>query len=111
MLGDGECMSGLVLTFHILVSILLVAAILLQPGSKGRGGLGSAYGGGSSGAFGPQGATPFLAKATYWLAAGFLTTSFIIELLIVKSNQSVLDTKPSISTPVSPNPVENNPPR
>ncbi len=104
-------MSGLILTFHILVSILLVACILLQPGSKGRGGLGSAYGGGSSGAFGPQGATPFLAKATYWLAAGFLTTSFVIELLIVKSNQSVLDTKPSLSTPAPSNIPTNTPSR
>ncbi|GDX12417.1 hypothetical protein LBMAG01_02810 [Acidobacteriota bacterium] len=104
-------MSGLILTFHILVSVLLVSAILLQPGSKGRGGLGSAYGGGSSGAFGPQGATPFLAKATYWLAAGFLTTSFIIELLIVRSNQSVLDTKPAIITPAPTDTPQNNPSR
>ncbi|HCG37371.1 MAG: preprotein translocase subunit SecG [Holophagaceae bacterium] len=102
-------MSGLVLTFHILVSVLLVAAILLQPGSKGRGGLGSAYGGGSSGAFGPQGATPFLAKATYWLAGGFLATSFIIELLIVKSNKSVLDAKPAISIPAPTDAPKNTP--
>lgn len=98
-------MSGLVLTFHIVVSVLLIIAILLQPGAKGRGGLGSAMGGGSSSAFGPKGATPFLAKSTYWLAAGFLATSLIIEILIIRSNQSILDkisTPPQSSAPTLP---------
>ncbi len=95
-------MNGLVLTLHILVCVLLVGAVLLQPGSKG-GGLGATFGGGGANtAFGAQGAAPFLAKATYWLAAGFFLTSLVIEILIVKSNRSVLDklgSKPAASAP------------
>jgi preprotein translocase subunit SecG len=102
-------MNGLVLTLHIIVSVLLIGGILLQPGTKG-GGLGASFGGGgANSAFGAQGATPFLAKATYWLAAGFMATSIIIELLIVNQNKSVLDkAKPAApatnSAPVVPTP-------
>ena len=95
-------MTGLLLTLHILVSVLLVGGILLQPGSKG-GGLGATFGGGANTAFGAQGAAPFLAKATYWLAAGFFLTSLVIEISIVKEKRSVLDkldaAKPAASAP------------
>ena len=48
-------MSGFLLTLHVIVSILLVAVILLQPGAKG-GGLGASFGGGgANSAFGAQG--------------------------------------------------------
>ena len=84
-------MSGLLLTLHVIVSLLLIGVILLQPGSKG-GGLGATFGGGgANSAFGAKGAAPFLAKFTYWLAAGFMVTSLVIEVLIVKQNRSVLD--------------------
>ena len=84
-------MSGLLLTLHVIVSLLLIGVVLLQPGSKG-GGLGATFGGGgANSAFGAQGAAPFLAKFTYWLAAGFMITSLVIEVLIVKQNRSVLD--------------------
>jgi preprotein translocase subunit SecG len=84
-------MSGFLLTLHVIVSLLLIAVILLQPGSKG-GGLGASFGGGgANSAFGAQGAAPFLAKFTYYLAAGFLATSLVIEVLIVKENKSILD--------------------
>ena len=84
-------MSGFLLTLHVIVSLLLIGVILLQPGSKG-GGLGATFGGGgANSAFGAKGAAPFLAKFTYWLAAGFMVTSLVIEVLIVKQNRSVLD--------------------
>ena len=88
-------MSGFLLTLHVIVSILLVAVILLQPGAKG-GGLGASFGGGgANSAFGAQGSAPFLAKFTYWLAAGVMCTSLVIEVLIVKENRSVLDKAPA----------------
>lgn len=109
-------MSGILLTMHVIVSLLLIAVILLQPGSKG-GGLGASFGGGgANSAFGAQGAAPFLAKFTYWLAAGFLATSLVIEVLIVKENKSVLDRSPApkvapvSAAPVPPAPVPAVPP-
>jgi len=84
-------MSGFLLTLHVIVSILLVAVILLQPGAKG-GGLGASFGGGgANSAFGAQGSAPFLAKFTYWLAAIVMGTSLVIEVIIVRDNRSVLD--------------------
>jgi preprotein translocase subunit SecG len=101
-------MSGFLLTLHVIVSVLLVAVILLQPGAKG-GGLGASFGGGSANsAFGARGSAPFLAKFTYYLAAGVMVTSLVIEVLVVKQNRSVLDRvpvaapKPAGSTPAAP---------
>lgn len=96
-------MNGLAIFIMIILGVLLVATILLQPGSPG-GGLGASFGGGgANSAFGAQGATPFLSKATYWLAAAFLATTLIIEILVVRSNRSVLDKTldlPAAQTPV-----------
>jgi preprotein translocase subunit SecG len=84
-------MNGLLVTIHVILSVLLVGGILLQPGSKG-GGLGAAFGGGgANSAFGAQGSAPFLAKFTYWLAAGVMVTSLVIEVIVVRDNRSVLD--------------------
>ncbi len=84
-------MSGFLLTLHVIVSVLLVAVILLQPGAKG-GGLGASFGGGgANSAFGARGSAPFLAKFTYWLAGSVMATSLVIEVIIVKENRSVLD--------------------
>ena len=98
-------MSGFLLTLHVIVSILLVAVILLQPGAKG-GGLGASFGGGgANSAFGARGSAPFLAKFTYWLAAGVMATSLVIEVLIVKENRSVLDRAASSVTAPAPKPA------
>jgi preprotein translocase subunit SecG len=84
-------MNGFLITLHVIVSILLVAVILLQPGAKG-GGLGASFGGGgANSAFGAQGSAPFLAKFTYWVAAVVMVTSLVIEVVIVRENRSVLD--------------------
>ncbi|GLH71895.1 hypothetical protein GETHLI_03970 [Geothrix limicola] len=83
-------MNGLAITLLVLFGVLLIGTVLLQPGTKG--GLGASFGGGgANSAFGAQGATPFLSKATYWLAAGFLATTLFIEVLIIRENRSVLD--------------------
>jgi len=98
-------MNALLVTLHVIVAILLIGGILLQPGTKG-GGLGSAFGGGGANtAFGAQGAAPFLAKLTYWLAAGFMVTSLWIEITIVKENRSVLDKAPVVKPAPPPAPL------
>ncbi len=98
-------MNGLTITILITLGVLLIGAILLQPGTKG-GGLGAAFGGGgANSAFGAQGATPFLSKATYWLAAAFLGMTLLIEVLVVRSNRSVLDKtldQPTTQAPAVP---------
>lgn len=84
-------MNGLPATLIIIFGITLMGAILLQPGSKG-GGLGRSFGGGgANSAFGAQGATPFLAKATYWIAALFLGTTLYVEYTITVGSRSVLE--------------------
>ena len=91
----------LLYSFFVLVSILLIGAILLQPGSKG-GGLGASFGGGgANSAFGAQGATTFLAKATYWLAGFFLLACILIEVMIVRADRSVVDKFTAPSAPVT----------
>lgn len=109
-------MSSFLLTLHIVISVVLVAVILLQPGAKG-GGLGSSFGGGGANtAFGAQGAAPVLAKITYYLAACLLATSLLIEYRVVRENRSVLDKlpeakpaaaapKPTAPVPVAPVPA------
>lgn len=84
-------MSPILVTLHVIVSILLIGGILLQPGAKG-GGLGASFGGGgANSAFGARGAAPFLAKLTYYLAAAFMVTSLAIEIKIIRDNRSILD--------------------
>jgi preprotein translocase subunit SecG len=84
-------MNGLLVTIHVILSLILIGGILLQPGSKG-GGLGATFGGGgANSAFGARGAAPILAKATYWIAGCFLATSILIEVLIVRNSRSVLE--------------------
>lgn len=96
-------MSPFLVTLHVIIAILLVGGILLQPGAKG-GGLGATFGGGgANSAFGARGAAPFLAKLTYWLAAGFMLTCLVIEVKISKDSGSVLDKKIVVKTaPVAP---------
>lgn len=99
-------MSAFLVTIHVIVALLLIGGILLQPGAKG-GGLGAAFGGGgANSAFGARGAAPFLAKLTYWLAAGFMLTSLVIEIKIVKDNRSVLDKKGLVKTVPTAPPVQ-----
>ncbi len=103
-------MNGLLVTLHVLIALLLIGGILLQPGTKG-GGLGATFGGGgANSAFGARGAAPFLAKLTYWLAAGFMITSLAIEISIVKENRRVSDrldqlSKSAPATPAKPLPA------
>ena len=67
-------MYVLILVVHVLISLVLVVAVLLQAG-KG-GGLATAFGGGGAQSiFGGRGAATFLSKATVVLGGLFFLTS------------------------------------
>ena len=78
--------------FHVLVSIGLIFAVLLQS-SKG-GGLAGTFGGSgiTGGIFGGRGAAPFLTKATTVLAILFMLTSLSLNYVKRGSrSESVLE--------------------
>ena len=59
---------------HVLTALFMILVILVQGGNQG--GIGAAFGGGNSqGVFGASGATSFLGKVTYVVAAIFMITS------------------------------------
>jgi preprotein translocase subunit SecG len=102
-------MNAWLVTLHVIVALLLIGGILLQPGTKG-GGLGATFGGGgANSAFGARGAAPFLAKVTYFLAAGFMITSLAIEILIVKENRRVSDRLDQLTKSQQPAPAPKAP--
>lgn len=73
-------MIGIILTIHIVISIIIIAIVLLQHG-KGAD-IGASFGSGSSQTvFGSQGAAPFLMKMTAFMAALFFATSLILGYL------------------------------
>lgn len=73
----------IVLVIHVIFSLALIVAVLLQS-SKGEG-LAGAFGGGgglSGAVFGGRGAATFLSKATTVLAVGFMVTSASLMILL-----------------------------
>lgn len=73
-------MYTFLLIVHVIVSVLLMLAILMQA-SKG-GGLSGTFGGvGGSSLFGGRGAATFLSKVTTGLAVAFMVISVLIGLV------------------------------
>lgn len=94
-------MYGLLLTVHIIVSILLVVAVLLQSG-KGAD-IGAVFGGaGSQALFGSAGPADFLNKSTRVLVVVFMLTSLTLGYsAFQKPTQSIMD-KPAVTAPSKP---------
>ena len=71
---------SLLLSFHVIVAVLIIALILLQ---KGKGAdMGSAFGAGASGTiFGAKGSANFLSRTTAVLATIFFITSLALAYL------------------------------
>ena len=70
-------MLTFVIVIHVLVSVLMIALVLLQPGNQG--GVSAALGGaGGQTVFGGQGANTFLAKLTAACAIAFMVTNFAL---------------------------------
>lgn len=97
-------LHGIVLTLHILVSVLLVVAILLQSG-KGSD-IGAVFGGaGSQALFGSAGPADFLNKATRVMVVIFMLTSLTLGYVTFdRTDRSVMETKSQTTqtTPAAP---------
>ncbi len=76
-------MQTALIILHVIISLLLIIAVILQ---KGKGAeMGAAFGvGSSSPVFGPKGPTPFLAKVTVVLATIFFVNSIALTLIMGK---------------------------
>jgi len=103
-------MSHLVSTFHIFVSVLLIAIVLLQQG-KGAD-MGATFGGGSNTVFGASGADNLLSRVTRIIAFLFMATSLFLAAnarrgLVEdgKLFQNVPAAAPATSAPVTPAPA------
>ncbi len=82
----------LIVTLHVLASLVLILVVLLQSGKAGD--LASTFGStGSQTAFGARGAATFLTKATTVSAVLFMCTSLSLAVLYTRgSSQSVIET-------------------
>lgn len=106
-------MFTLVLVIHVIVSLVMIAAVLLQAG-KGVD-IGSTFGGSSSSnqtIFGSAGPATLLAKVTYGCAAVFMITSLTLTYMSTRQkSESIMEsvqTAPS-ATP-APSATEMAPP-
>jgi preprotein translocase subunit SecG len=79
----------LVVTIHIIVSLVIIGLVLLQAG-KGAD-IGSAFGGsGSQAVFGSMGTPTVLGKATAVVAAVFMITSFGLSIMSHRRAVSIM---------------------
>ncbi len=78
----------LVVIFHTLVALTLIAVVLLQVGKGGS--IGAAFGGGGSSQtlFGSRGSATFLSRLTTIAAAVFMITSLTLAYLSSSARQS-----------------------
>ncbi len=85
-------MLVLIVTLHVLASLVLILVVLLQSGKAGD--LASTFGStGSQTAFGARGAATFLTKATTFSAVLFMLTSLSLAVLYTRgTSQSVIET-------------------
>jgi len=91
-LAGKKNMLTLIVTLHVLASLVLILVVLLQSGKAGD--LASTFGSsGTQTAFGARGAATFLTKATTVCAVLFMLTSLSLAVLYTRgSSQSVIET-------------------
>ena len=102
-------MQQIIIIFHILFCIALVALVLLQHG-KGAD-IGAAFGSGASQTiFGSQGSAPFLFKLTATFAGLFFATSLVLGYLAGKTSHQQENSILPISSPNTEQviPLQNN---
>ena len=94
-----------VVILHVLVSILLILAVMIQGGENID--ITAAFGGVSQAAFGPRGAVTSLAKITWVLGAFFMPTSVTLAIWATKhTSGSVMENAPAKSAPQTPAPAK-----
>jgi len=97
-------MITLILVLHVVVSVLLILAVLIQGGENVD--ITAAFGGVSQAAFGPRGAVTTLAKITWVLGFIFMCTSISLTVWSTKRGSgSVLEHAP-VSAPASRAPAK-----
>jgi preprotein translocase subunit SecG len=90
----------LVVTIHVIVSLVIIGLVLLQAG-KGAD-IGSAFGGsGSQAVFGSMGTPTVLGKATAVIAAVFMITSFGLSIMSHRRAVSIMPAS-GPAAPVTP---------
>jgi preprotein translocase subunit SecG len=88
----------------ILSCVILVVAVLLQPGKADAGALFSSSV--SSTAFGPRGTQTLLAKITIFAAAAFMVFALCLSLPFINGTSSVLQSGlPEQPPPATPTPT------
>src|SRR5204862_3721811 len=90
-------LSYLFYGLFILACVILVVAVLLQPGKSDAGALFSSSV--SSTAFGPRGTQTLLAKITIGAAAAFMVVGLCLSLPFINGTSSVLQSGSSEQTP------------
>ncbi|HZP01061.1 MAG TPA: preprotein translocase subunit SecG [Terriglobia bacterium] len=94
-----------VVIFHILISILLILAVLIQGGENVD--ITAAFGGVSQAAFGPRGTVTTLQKITWVLGAIFVATSITLSVWATKGGTgSIMERAPAKSAPAQPAPAK-----
>ena len=93
-------MYGVLLTLHILISVLLVIAILLQAGKGAE--MGAAFGGASQTIFGSAGAMGFLSKLTTVAAVIFMITSLLLTFSSTRRGSTIMKERPAPTAPAAP---------
>jgi preprotein translocase subunit SecG len=94
-------MITVVIVFHLLIAVALIAVVLLQKSEGGALGMG---GGGMSGFMSGRSTANLLTRTTAILAAVFFATSIALALLASsqRAPHSVIDQGPASSTPAAP---------
>lgn len=83
-------MYALIITVHIIVSIVMIGVILLQ---AGRGGLSETFGGSQTTIFGTR-AGNFLTKATAACAILYIITCISLTIISSRRSRSIMETMP-----------------
>jgi preprotein translocase subunit SecG len=86
--------STIVITIHVIVSLILILSVLLQSG-KSADLAGAFGGGGSQTAFGPRGAASLLSRITTICAVLFMVTSLGLWIISAAGTRSVISGEPA----------------
>lgn len=83
-------MYTVLIVFHILLAVALVAVILVQRGPGAT--MGAAFGSGASGTvFGSRGSAGFLTKLTSWIGVAFFAVSLSMAVLVARTGGTGAD--------------------
>lgn len=94
----------IIITFHVIASLVLIFVILLQSGRGG--GLSEAFGGGQTQTIFGTSAPQFLAKVTSFAAVVFLLTCLTLAIMSSKKSQSVMEKETLKSSIMEPTKVD-----